>query len=133
MKKHEAHKRTPWPRFIKIGRTTVKIYRRKMPSGNWGYRIPNYSSGKRRFDCHTDEAQAIEAATHPNVIWGIYKVDWAVYPLNSLNTYVTSPHRRFKTGWIDWDSQTVATPTIGRFCMPCLSSRWPVGLPLTTQ
>ena len=63
MKKHEAPKRTPWPRLIKIGRTTVKIYRRKMPSGNWGYRIPNYSSGKRRFDCHTDEADAIEAAT----------------------------------------------------------------------
>ena len=63
MKKHEAPKRTPWPRLIKIGRTTVKIYRRKMPSGNWGYRIPNYSSGKRRFDCYTDEAEAIEAAT----------------------------------------------------------------------
>ena len=27
------------------------------------YRISNYSSGKCRFDCHTDEAQAIEAAT----------------------------------------------------------------------
>ena len=63
MKKHEAHKRTPWPRFIKIGRTTVKIYRRKMPSGNWGYRIPNYSSGKRCFDCYANEAEAIEAAT----------------------------------------------------------------------
>ena len=34
-----------------------------MPSGNWAYRIPNYSSGKRRFDCHPDEAGAIEAAT----------------------------------------------------------------------
>jgi integrase len=63
MKKHEAPKRIPWPRLIKIGRTTVKIYRRKMPSGNWGYRIPNYSSGKRRFDCHPDETEAIEAAT----------------------------------------------------------------------
>jgi hypothetical protein len=60
VKKHEANKRTPWPRFIKIGRTTVKIYRRKMPSGNWSYRIPNYSSGKRRFDCYTDEAEAID-------------------------------------------------------------------------
>jgi hypothetical protein len=63
VKKHEANKRTPWPRLIKIGRTTVKIYRRKMPSGNWSYRIPNYSSGKRRFDCHPDEVEAIEAAT----------------------------------------------------------------------
>jgi len=63
MKKHEAPNRTPWPRLIKIGRTTVKIYRRKMPSGNWAYRIPNYSSGKRRFDCHPDETEAIEAAT----------------------------------------------------------------------
>jgi len=34
-----------------------------MPSGNWAYRIPNYSSGKRRFDCHPDETEAIEAAT----------------------------------------------------------------------
>ena len=64
MKKHEAPKRTPWPRLTKIGRTTVKIYRRKMPSGNWGYRIPNYSSGKRCFDCYANEAEAIEAATH---------------------------------------------------------------------
>ena len=56
MKKHEAPKRIPWPRLIKIGRTTVKIYRRKMPSAN-------YSSGKRRFECHPDEAEAIEAET----------------------------------------------------------------------
>ena len=63
MKKHEAPKRTPWPRLTKIGRATVNIYRRKMPSGNWACRIPNYSSGKRRFDCHPDEAGAIEAAT----------------------------------------------------------------------
>ena len=57
MKKHEATKRTPWPRLI-------KAYRRKMTSGNWAYRIPNYSSGKRRFDCHPDEIEAIEATTH---------------------------------------------------------------------
>ena len=56
VKKHEANKRTPWPRLIKIGRTTVKIYRRKMPSAN-------YSSGKRRFECQPDEAEAIEAET----------------------------------------------------------------------
>ena len=62
MKKHEAPKRAPWPRLIKIGRTTVKIYRRKMPSGNWAYRIPSYSSGKRRFDCHPVKAtQAVKA------------------------------------------------------------------------
>ena len=30
---------------------------------NWGYRIPNYSSGKRCFDCYANEAEAIEAAT----------------------------------------------------------------------
>ena len=34
-----------------------------MPSGNGGYRTPNYSSGKRRFDCYANEAEAIEAAT----------------------------------------------------------------------
>ena len=51
MKKADSQKRPSWPQCIKIGRTTVKIYRRKMPSGKWGYRIPNYSSGKRRFKC----------------------------------------------------------------------------------
>ena len=34
-----------------------------MPSGNWGYRIPNYSSGKCPFDCYANEAEAIELAT----------------------------------------------------------------------
>ena len=34
-----------------------------MPSGNWGYRIPNYSSGKRHFDCYTNDIEAIDAAT----------------------------------------------------------------------
>ena len=33
-----------------------------MPSGKWGYRIPNYSSGKRRFKCFISESEAIEAA-----------------------------------------------------------------------
>lgn len=61
MKQNEADKRS-WPRCIKVGRIKVRIYRRKMPSGNWGYRIPNYSSGKRRFDCFTSEAEATEAA-----------------------------------------------------------------------
>ena len=63
MKKAESQKRTSWPQCIKIGRTTVKIYRRKIPSGNWGYRIPNYSSGKRHFDCYTNDIEAIDAAT----------------------------------------------------------------------
>ena len=36
MKKADSQKRTSWPQCIKIGRTTVKIYRRKMPSGKWG-------------------------------------------------------------------------------------------------
>ena len=59
MKKHEALKRTSRLRLIKIGRAGVEIYRRKMPSGNWGYRTPNYSSGKGRFDCYANEAEAI--------------------------------------------------------------------------
>ena len=62
MKKADSQKRPSWPQCIKIGRTTVKIYRRKMPSGKWGYRIPNYSSGKRRFKCFISESEAIEAA-----------------------------------------------------------------------
>ena len=51
-----------WPREIKHGRATVKVYRRKMPNGNWGFMIANYSSGKRRWDSYPNEAKAIEAA-----------------------------------------------------------------------
>ena len=51
-----------WPRQIKHGRATVKVYRRKMPNGNWGFMIANYSSGKRRWDSYPNEAKAIEAA-----------------------------------------------------------------------
>jgi len=51
-----------WPRQIKHGRATVKVYRRKMPNGNWGFMIANYSSGKRRWNSYPNEAKAIEAA-----------------------------------------------------------------------
>ena len=52
-----------WPKEIKHGRATVKVYRRKMPNGNWGFMVANYSSGKRRWDSYPNEAKAIEAAT----------------------------------------------------------------------
>jgi integrase len=51
-----------WPKEIKHGRATVKVYRRKMPNGNWGFMVANYSSGKRRWDSYPNEAKAIEAA-----------------------------------------------------------------------
>lgn len=33
-----------------------------MPNGNWGFQIPNSSSGKRKLDSYSTEAKAIEAA-----------------------------------------------------------------------
>jgi integrase len=51
-----------WPSEFKHGRASVKVYRRKMPNGNWGFMVANYSSGKRRWDSYPNEAKAIEAA-----------------------------------------------------------------------
>ena len=52
-----------WPREVQPGRATVRVYRRKTPSGNWAFMVSNYADGaRRRFDCYKDEADAIEAA-----------------------------------------------------------------------
>jgi len=51
-----------WPREIKHGRTSVKVYRRKMPNGHWGFMVANYSTGKRRWDSYPTETKAIAAA-----------------------------------------------------------------------
>ena len=51
-----------WPRKITVGRATVKIYQRLTPADKVGYRVENYSTGKRRLDSYSDEADAMEAA-----------------------------------------------------------------------
>jgi integrase len=53
-----------WPREVQPGRTIVRVYRRKTPSGNWAFMVANYAeNGKRRFDSYQDEDTAIDAAT----------------------------------------------------------------------
>lgn len=51
-----------WPKRIQEGHVTVTIYRRATPSGP-GYRIADYTSGKRVFRDFANEAQAIQEAT----------------------------------------------------------------------
>jgi len=51
-----------WPREITHGRAKVKVYRRKMPNGHWGFMVANYSTGKRRWDSYPTETKAIAAA-----------------------------------------------------------------------
>jgi len=52
-----------WPRKVQPGRAVVTVYRRKTPSGNWGYMVSNYADGeRRRFDSYATEADALEAA-----------------------------------------------------------------------
>ena len=51
-----------WPSEFKHGRASVKVYRRKMPNGKWGFMVANYSSGQRRLDSYPNEAKAIAAA-----------------------------------------------------------------------
>ena len=60
--KHRSSKSKDWPKQIKFGRETVKVYRRQMPNGDWGFMVANYSSGKRKFDSYSTEAKAIDAA-----------------------------------------------------------------------
>jgi integrase len=51
-----------WPKKIRLGRITVSVYRRITPSGNLGYQVANYASGKRRLDSYPTEVKAVEAA-----------------------------------------------------------------------
>ena len=52
-----------WPRKVTVGRETVSVYRRKTPLGNFAYMVANYAEGKRRFDSHAREAEALDAAS----------------------------------------------------------------------
>lgn len=51
-----------WPRIVSESGVTVRIYRRKTPSGNWGFLVANHSGGKRRLDSYATEAEALAAA-----------------------------------------------------------------------
>lgn len=51
-----------WPRKITIGRASVSVYRRLTPLGNFAFMVANYADGKRRFDSHATEADALDAA-----------------------------------------------------------------------
>jgi len=51
-----------WPRKIRLGRILVSVYRRRTPSGQIGYQVANYASGKRRLDSYPTDTEAIEAA-----------------------------------------------------------------------
>jgi hypothetical protein len=55
-------KRRDWPKKVTIGRVTVKVYRRKTPSGNFAFMVANYSGEKRRFDSYSAESDAMDAA-----------------------------------------------------------------------
>ncbi len=65
MKLHSSRKRAKaeeWPRKIRLGRVTVRVYRRKTPTGGAAFMVANYAKGKRRFDCYGTEADALDAA-----------------------------------------------------------------------
>jgi integrase len=55
-------KTATWPRKVQPGRAIVNIYRRKTPQGNFAFMVANYADGKRRFDSHATEADAIAHA-----------------------------------------------------------------------
>ena len=52
-----------WPRKVQPGRAIVTVYRRKNPSGNFGYLVANYADdNRRRLDSFPTETEALEAA-----------------------------------------------------------------------
>ncbi len=60
--KGKPRKDNPWPRKVQPGRAVVTVYRRKTPVGNFAFMVANYAEGKRRWDCYSSEAEAVEAA-----------------------------------------------------------------------
>src|SRR5262245_40822365 len=56
----QRSKTREWPRKVRLGRTTVTVYRRKTPTGGTAFMVANYASGKRRFDCYGTEDEALE-------------------------------------------------------------------------
>ena len=53
---------TKWPRKVRFGLATVRVYRRKTASGKIGYMVANYATGKRRFDSYPTLDEALFAA-----------------------------------------------------------------------
>ena len=69
MKSEQPPKRAngnTWPRVLKLGRSTVTIYRRARTSGNYHgqfvYEVANYARGPRNLEPFTTEEAAIERA-----------------------------------------------------------------------
>lgn len=58
----KGQKRDSWPRVVTEGRASIRIYRRRTPSGNWGFLVANYAGGKRRLDSYPTEADALREA-----------------------------------------------------------------------
>jgi len=58
----KGQKRDSWPRVVTEGRTSIRIYRRRTPSGNWGFLVANYAGGKRRLDSYPTETDAVREA-----------------------------------------------------------------------
>jgi integrase len=58
----KTSKTATWPRKVQPGRAIVNVYRRKTPQGNFAFMVANYADGKRRFDSHATEADAVAHA-----------------------------------------------------------------------
>ena len=70
MSSRKLTKDEKWPKEVKPGRTIVRVYRRKTPSGNFSFLVANYADDgnrpkgkRRRMDAYPTAAEAIEAAT----------------------------------------------------------------------
>jgi hypothetical protein len=59
---NSAQESTKWPRKVRFGLATVRIYRRKTTNGNFSYMVANYAGGKRRFDSYSTVDEALFAA-----------------------------------------------------------------------
>ena len=59
---NKAKKSREWPRKVRFGLATVRIYRRKTSNGNFSYMVANYANGKRRFDSYPNVDEALFAA-----------------------------------------------------------------------
>ncbi len=55
-------RKNDWPKKVTIGRKSVTVYRRKIPSGGFGFMVANYATGQRRLDSYPTEAEALDAA-----------------------------------------------------------------------
>ena len=55
-------RKSDWPKKVRVGRTSVSVYRRQNTVGNFNFMVANYADGERRFDSYASETDAMEAA-----------------------------------------------------------------------